>query len=1020
MTRCQGDHPSRDRAFRTSGMLTALLLLIAYVASPAFAQEHLVSGTVIDAETDGPLPGANIVVKGTTLGATSDSDGQYEVEAPSAQDTLVFSFVGYETQEIPIQGRSEIDVTMVTGTLLGEELVVVGYGVQRRRDVTGAVSSVTPEELTKIPTQSLGDALQGKVAGVQITPPGGRPGAQPTVRIRGVGTLNNADPLYVVDGMLLDDISFLDTRNVESVDVLKDASATAIYGSRGANGVVLITTKQGTTRGTQVSFNSYYGAQNVSSEIGLVNARDFAMLVNESAANEGKAPVFDNPEQFDEGFDWQGWLFRDGAPQQSHNIAVRGGTEDMLFNVSGSYFNQNGIIRKSEYERLTLRVNNQYFLSDRIDIGHNLNFSYEDFTDETRGRNVVGLVNYTLQAPPTLTPTDDNGDFTDVSIHGGRFNPAAQSAFSHNDNDRFRTTGNLYLNVDVLPGLTFRSTFGLDWVRRDNKDFVPEFFVTALQRNEDSRLTVWRGSSSNWLNENTLTYRRDFGDHSLDAVGGITAQEFQEENVGATRLNIPADPLNPQPDLLYLSIGETEGQTNFSGANAWGMLSFLGRVNYGFKDRYLLTATFRRDGSSRFARRHRWGNFPSIAAGWVVSNEPFMQNVPGVDFMKLRASWGRIGNDKIATSAAIPTVRSNVNAVFGENQDIHSGAVLNSLGNPDLRWEETEQVDVGLELGFFDRRLNATIDYYNRETNDILIAVPIPNIVGVPVEPIVNAASVLNRGLEFDLGWRSRAGDFIYDISANLTTVHNEVLSLGGGRDEIRAAGVRNIGQTTITIPGEAIGSFFGWKQAGIFQSQEEIDSSPNRGEERPGDIRIEDVNGDGQIDDDDRTILGSPIPDFYYGASLDLGYKGIDFSMDFDGQAGNKVLYARTAERGFGVFNYEEEFLNRWTGPGTSETEPRITDGGHNYSVLDRFLYDGSFLRVRNITLGYSLPRNLVNRLQAQRLRLYVSATNPVTVTDYIGYNPQVGGGPVIATGIDNGTYPIASTYTFGAQLDF
>lgn len=1010
------------KIYRILGSVLLGLVILGCTSAQVKAQDRTIQGRVVNAENGTPLPGVNIVVQGTTTGTSTDSDGEYILTVPAGENVLVFSFIGFESQEIQINDRDVIDVALVPAAIsAAEELVVVGYGVQRKSDLTGSVSSVKSEQITDIPTHSLQDALQGKVAGVQVTPQSGRPGSQPVVRIRGVGTLNNASPLYVVDGMLLDDISFLDTRDVESVEILKDASATAIYGSRGANGVIVITTKKGSKSGqAQVNVRSYYGIQRVNDKIEMANAREFAILANESAVNEGKTPVFENPDNLEKGFDWQNWLINDAAPIQSHQISASGGTDKMTYHVSGNFFKQDGVIRKSDYQRVSLRVNNEYFLSGNVNFGHNINFGFTDFQRESQGGDgVVGLINFTLQADPTLQPRNEEGGFTDVSINGGRINPAAVVAFNHNDNYEFRTTGNVYVNIDFLENFNFRSSFGLNWERDQSKVFHPEHFVTPIQQRQQSNLVVTNEGATNWLNENTLNYQNDIGDHGIDILGGITFQEFVAEHLRGIRQNIPADAISPASDLLYLNTGQTEGQATFNGSFSWGMISYLFRANYSYKDRYLLTGTFRRDGSSRFSSRNRWGNFPSVAAGWVISNESFMENVSAINYLKLRGSWGKIGNDKIDTGAAFPTVASNLNYVLGPNQDINNGASVIELANPDLKWEGTEQLDLGLEIGLLDDRFNAEVDWYRRETDGILVRVPIPNLVGVPVAPVVNAASVLNQGFELRVNWQNSGPDFSYEIGLTGTTVDNEVLALGGGREEILAGGARNIGATTKTVPGQEIGAFWGWKQIGIFQDQEEIDNSPSRGIEQPGDIKIADINGDGVINDDDKTFLGSPIPDFYFGINFSAAYKGLDFSMDIDGQAGNKIFYARTVERGFGLFNYEKFFLDRWTGPGTSNSEPRITEGDHNFAVLDRFLYDGDFIRLRSVQLGYTFSADLLSKLSVRGLRVYVSATNALTLTDYIGYTPQIGGGAVIATGIDNGTYPVASSYTFGIELD-
>lgn len=976
--------------------------------------QEIVSGTVLD-EQGVPLLGVSVLVKGTNKGTTTDFDGKFSISA-NENDILVVSYVGFKTQEISLNGQSTVTITLTEDIGKLDEVVVIGYGTQRKSDLTGSVASVKAEEITDIPTQSLQDALQGKMAGVQVTPQNGRPGSQPVVRIRGVGTLNNASPLYVIDGLLLDDISFIAPDFVQSVEVLKDASATAIYGSRGANGVVVVTTKKGRPGPSEINVRSYSGFQRVNHKIEMANAREFATLANESATNEGRAPLFSNPDQFGNGFDWQDWLIQDGAPIQNHFISASGGNDKMTYFIGGNFFKQDGLVRKSDFQRIGFRVANQYFLSENVTLGNNINVTFNDFQEEGEGRGVGGLINLTLQADPTTQPLNPDGTFMNTSINGGRINPAAAVAFNNNTNNRFRISGNAYLNVDFLEHFNFLSSFGLDRQRDERKNFVPEYFVTPIQNTQDSRLTVSRDGVNNWLNENTVQYQNDIGDHSIGILGGLTFQEYTSENLQGTRLNVPASALSPESELLFLNSGQTEGQTNLNDSFSWGILSYLARANYRFKDRYLFTATIRRDGSSRFSEKNRWANFPSLAGGWVISNEPFMA-IDALNFLKLRASWGIIGNDKIDTGAAFPTVASNLNAVFGQDQSINSGAALTELANEELKWEETEQVDIGLEFGLFDNRLSAEIDWYKRETKDILVRVPIPNSVGVPIAPVVNAASVVNRGFEFNLNWRNTGSDFRYNIGLNATTVDNEVLSLGGGLEEILDGGVRNVGATTRTVVGEEIGSFWGWKQEGIFQTQEEIDASPIRGEEVPGDIKIVDINGDGVITADDKTILGSPIPDAYFGLNFSASFKNFDFSFNIDGQAGNKVVYTRTAERGFAVFNYERFFLDRWTGPGTSNSEPRITEAGHNYAVLDRFLEDGDFIRLRNIQVGYTLP---IESSTFNRVRVFVSSTNLFTITDYPGYTPQIGGESVLANGIDNGTYPVGSVNTLGIEFSF
>jgi TonB-linked SusC/RagA family outer membrane protein len=987
------------------------LCLVLFSLTTAYAQQS-VEGIVSD-QNGKPLPGVNIQVKGTTQGTSTDAQGSYSLGVESETDTLVFSFIGFQTQEIAVQGRAEINVSMIPQAVeSGEELVVVGYGTQQRSDLTGSISSVDSEDISNVPTSNMQDALQGKVSGIQISPSSGSPGSQPTVRIRGVGTLNNASPLYVVDGMLLSDISYLNPSDIESIQVLKDASATAIYGSRGANGVVIVTTKSGQSGEANISISSYFGAQLVGDRIQMVNANEYATLVNESQQNMGDSPIFSNPEQYGTGTNWQDVIFEGMAPQQNYQITASGGTDNFTYNVSANYFKQQGVVKGSDYQRVSLRVNNEYFLSDNAKLGHNIALTYRDSTDETGD-----IINQALRADPTISPRNEGGEFSNSTANGGSTNPAASIAYNNNNNFGFRTVGNVYLEIDFLEHFNFRSSFGLDLDRNEEKAFTPEYFVSPIQQAEQSELNVTNTKTTNWLNENTLKYQRDLGDHSFDLLGGITFQKNRFENLGGSRINI----LGSAPEFWYLDAGATDGQTNFNSSQAWGMVSYLFRANYNYKDRYLFTGTYRIDGSSRFATDNRYGYFPSIALGWRISNEPFLQDVSYLSNLKLRASWGIIGNDKIDPYGTYATIASNINAVFGEEENLQTGSTQNVLGNSALQWEESEQLDIGLEMGFLENRLTAQLDWYRKKTDRILIRVPIPGYIGVSESPFSNAASVLNRGFDLSLNWQDSGEDFSYSIGLTGSKVHNEVLSLGGGKEEILGGNVGQMGGfTTRTVPGQPIGSFYGWKANGIFQTEQEVQSSPTRGGEQPGDIKIADINGDGTISDADKTFLGSPIPDYIIGLNLSGSYKQFDLAMSFDSQVGNQVLYARKAIRGFRLLNYEESYLDRWTGAGSTNSEPRITESGHNYEVVDRFLQDGDFVRLRNVQLGYTLPTSALNTLKFKNIRVYANAKNLFTLTDYVGYNPQIGGGQVTETGIDRGTYPIPSIYTLGIELSF
>ncbi len=982
------------------------LLLVTFLRIPIlYAQDVTITGTVVDGSGE-TIPGVNILEAGTTNGTVTDLDGNFTLNVASSDAILTFSFVGFASQEIPLNGRSNLEVTLEQDISALDEVVVVGYGTQRKSDLTGAISSIKTEEITRIPTSNVVQSLQGRVSGVQVTSGSGAPGSGATVRIRGVGTLNNSSPLYVVDGMLLDDIDFINPNDVQSMEVLKDASATAIYGSRGANGVIIVTTKQGSFSGqTTFTVDAYTGIQNLERKIDLVNARQFATLANELEQNVGNEPIY-NPGEYGEGTDWQDVIFRT-APISSINLGAQGGNENTAYNVSVNYFNQSGIIRESEFERLTVRLNNQYKLSDAITFGHNISFIYSNT------QNAPGVEGNAYRIYPIFSPRNLDGSFTNTSPVG---NPAAQFEYNNNQNNNYRTNGNFFLDVDFLDHFTFRSNFGIDLIFGDSRSFTPEFFVSPQQQVLENSVFVENSRSRNFLWENTVTYENEWGDHRLNILGGITSQYFYFESLDGERRNLPGD----DPALWYLNAGELTTQTNSNFARDWAMASLLFRANYVYNDKFLFTGTIRRDGSSRFGPENRYGVFPSLAVGYRVIQEPIFDNQNILSDLKLRASWGVIGNDKIGEYEGRPVVTGNENAVFGQDESLIFGATITRLANPFIKWEETVQTDIGLEFGMFENKLFGEIDYYYRRTNDILVGVPIPAFVGASNNPIVNAASVENSGIDLSLNWRENRGSFSYNLGIILSTVNNNVLDIGQGNESIfgGAVGISGLLGSRTTV-GESIGHYFGYKTIGVFQNEEELENLPTRGPEVPGDLIFEDTNGDGVINSNDRVILGSPIPDLIFGFNLGFNFAGFDVNADFNGTLGNEIYNSKKQVR-FNTYNFETTFLDRWTGEGTSNTEPRITNGGHNYEVSDRFIEDGSFLRLRNIQIGYTLPKNTVGAINLQNLRIYVSGTNVFTLTNYSGYTPEIGGGDVLGTGYDSAVYPIARVFNVGITASF
>jgi len=1008
-------------------------------------RQTTIQGNVTDAITGDPLPGVNIFVPGTTIGTSTDNNGQYSLNVPENADTLAFSYIGYITQRVAINNRTQIDIQLEPTTITSSQIVVVGYGTQRKSDLTGSISTVKGTDVSRIPTTNVDNALQGQIAGVQITPNSGQPGTPATIRIRGVGTLNNASPIYVVDGMITNDISYLNPEDVQSVEVLKDASATAIYGSRGANGVIIITTKKGTIdQKVQINFNGYYGWQDIQHKISLTNASQYATLVNELNANEGRPPTFQDPNSLGQGTNWQNEVYKT-APTQNYNMSVSGGTDKLTYNISGNYVGQKGIISGSQYKRMSLRVNNDYFFTKNLKVGHNIAYMH-DYQQEA----APGVVGQAYQADPTKNPFTSNGDYNNITQNAPVGNPLATIFYNSNRHYANRIVGNIYAQLSVLNNFQVKTSFGLDSWQKDWKTFNPQYFVSPIQQAQHSQLNVNNENSRNWLWENTITYKNSFGFNNVQLLAGITAQGFKDEILSGSRQDIAGNGSNPA--LWYLNAGNQQSQSNSNAAYNWNMLSYLFRANYNYQNRYLLTATYRIDGSSRFGSANRYGHFPSVAVGWRLSNEPFLRNSEYISNLKLRASWGKIGNDKITAYPGIPTVSSNLNAVFGPNETINYGATIISLANPDIRWEQTRQTDIGLEAGFLKDRLSLEVDYYHKYTDGILVQAPIPAYVGASNIPYVNAASVINRGFDFNVSWDQTVSGFHYTVGVVASTVHNEVDKLGQGQDAIFAGGTGEGGKlATRTVVGGPIGAFYGYKVVGVFQSQDEITQyndqavaaakqngtyDPNKTYTYepgavPGDLIFQDTDGDGTITSTDRTYIGSPIPSFIYGVHLSASYKGFDFSVTTSGQTGNKIYNAKKTAR-FGTPNFETSYLDRWNGQGTSNSEPRLTNGGMNYNVSTRFLEDGAYFTIRNIQLGYNLPRSLTQQVNVRGIKVYLNVENLVTFTKYSGYTPQISGSTisengigqtstnVLDSGIDHGVYPIARTFSVGVNIRF
>jgi len=989
-----------------------LFFISQVILLPAFSQQT-VKGKITD-DKNIPIVGASVQVKNTLRGTFSDIDGGYVIVAAS-NDTLVFSMLSMATQKIPVAGKTIIDVKLLEDAKALGEVVVIGYGTVKKSDLTGSVSTVKSIDLTKITSLNPEQALQGKVTGVQVTSTSGAPGAVPTLRIRGVGTFNNSSPIFVVDGVILDDISFLNSDDIASMDILKDASATAIYGSRGANGVILVTTKTG-KKGQGKTIFSYSGEQSVqvlTKKIDLLSGRDYATVVNEITPTYNNVDLIPNT-------DWQSLIYHP-ASILSHQISASGGTENAQFYLSIGYFKQNGIIDKSSYERITFKLNNTYSLTKNIKVGNFISVT------PYKQQNAPNVTYSAYRAIPILVPYNPDGSFAPVQNVG---NPLADLAYSNNYNKGVRGVGNLFAEVTILKDFKAKTSYGLDAAYNQAISFTPAYFVSSQQYNLLNTLSKGNSDNITWVWENTLSFNKQFGLHSFDAVGGYTMQRASSENFSMTGKNI----IRTSPDFWYFdpsyisdpNNGVNQVSSIINGVDVnqnYSMLSYLFRVNYTYNSKYILTATFRRDGSSKFSTGNRYGNFPSFAAGWNVSKESFMKNITVISNLKVRGSWGIIGNDKIPYDKQYSLTQTMV-AIFGTPSSVNSATTYDIFGNPNLKWESTTQGDAGLEIGLLKDKLTGEFDYYNRKTTNILIPLSTPDYLGNGQGAVVwfNAASVRNTGFESNITWKDNVGKVGYSISFLGSTLQNKVLKVGGssGIDSVLYGGKLSSGvrvtQSRVGIP---IGAFFGFKTNGVFQSIDELNAYPHLSTAVPGDLRFVDVNNDGKIDDNDRTYIGSPIPKLILGLNFEADYLGFDFSFEIQGVYGNKLFNAKEIVRP-DPYNWEKHVLGAWTSPGTSNTEPRADYGGNNYLPSDKFVQDGSFTRLRNVTLGYTLPSALTKRIAISQLRIYLKGSNIYTLTKFTGYTPEIGSSDVLSNGIDFGTYPVTAVYSFGINLTF
>ncbi|HEY9183884.1 MAG TPA: TonB-dependent receptor [Salegentibacter sp.] len=1011
---------------KNSLILSLLLILASLSWSATFAQT--VTGVVTAADI--PIPGVSVVEKGTNNGVVTDFDGNYSIELNESDAVLIFSYVGFKTQEISVEGRRQIDVFLEDEVSQLDELVVVGYKSQKGRTISGALTSVNVGNLESRRVPEVTQALQGQVAGVNITQSTGAPGDEVEVRIRGNGTIGNNNPLYVIDGIPSREISFLNPSDIKSMTVLKDASAASIYGSRAAGGVIVIETKNGGDRkGIQASY--FTGFQKVTNLPNMLNARQYMQTVEQAwdnAGYEGENPYTGDLNRSDfADVDYLDELFELGRTH-SAQITASGGNENTDYFLSGGYFGQDGpvVYDNDQYERINFRSNIQSNVTDRFRAGANLQASYEYKDRISSSGDAPGIIRHAFLRPPIIPVKKDPSDptyseedpFTDLPFYQGpdsfesnkyeySQNPIALAFFTDDAARTFKTFGNLFAEYSFLEdkSLTFRTNFGADINFIHNKAFAVNFGDddgggAARDRglgrqNRPNGLSETRGEDITLTWNNSLNYSKEFEEHSIDALVGTEYITSKLSNLNASRARFDFT----QPNFRYIDFGDTEQDLWNGGlAEEWSLFSFFGTATYSYQDKYMVTANLRADASSRFAEENQWGYFPSFSTGWMVSEEEFTEDLTWLSELKLRASWGQLGNQEIPNFAYLTLYRRDADRYL-----------ISRYGNPDLKWETTTQTNVGLDFGIIDNRIYGSVDYFKKETTDILLPISLPNFVGDVSPTFLNAGEVSNSGLEFALSYRNYDNEFKYSVSGNIATLKNEVNSLHPNLPYIN-------GRVTRTQPGEALNSYYGFIQEGIYQNEQEIadhlDGTPNP-PQKPGDIKFKDLNGDGRINDNDRDFIGNPNPKLSFGLNAGFDYKGFDFSLLFQGVSGvdryndlKKIIDYDTRP-----FNFTDRVLGSWDGEGSTNSIPRVsfTDNGSS-RISDIFVEDASYLRLKNIELGYSL--SLQEEIGVESVRIYTSGQNLFTITDYSGLDPES------TDLIDFGTYPQSLTVLFGVNI--
>lgn len=1006
-------------------VMIPLICQVPFNAS-AQSQGFVVTGKVSTEPGGETLPGVSILIKGTTQGTITDVNGYYSIQVPDGQAILIYSFVGYTTQEILVGSQRVIDVRLAEDITSLNEVVVIGYQTVRKRDVTGAVQRVDATEISKTTAASLAESIQGLSPGVSVRNSGG-PGDGASIDIRGVASFTNTNPLYVIDGMIADANPTINTNDIASVQILKDASAAAIYGSRAANGVIIITTKHGEEGATKVSASAKYGIQQIAKQYDVMDANEFAAMQRQQYENSGETPpasVQGTPEY---NTDWQDEVMQTGN-MQDYNITLSGGSKTSNYLISGSYYKNEGVLTGNSFDRASLRINTKSNIG-RVTFGENLLLSNSRDKQPDQG-------NPFYDAPQMLPviPVQNESYITDTNPMGYgigtlnavtyAWNPIAVNALNPGKSNYSKIVGNAYVDVEIFDWLNYKFNVGLegsfDYSQTIRKDGVWSYNAAVYP----SKIDESRSTFSSFLYEHTLNFNKTFGKHNINGVVGISQQELKREFTSAGRSDLLMSGNN-----YFTTIGSASGEAVADGGASMHnkILGYLGRVNYTYDDRYILTLTGRIDQDSRFGDNYRTGYFPSVAAAWRISSEDFFE-VSWVSDLKLKASYGELGINPLGSWDYTAFINTNPRAIFGVDQNVNVGSVQAKLANEDLKWEERTVKNIGIEASLLDNNLSISFEAYNSLSDDCILALPVGGYLGnLGGYPNVNAGSIRNTGIEVALTYRDYDSDIKWDASVNFTTIHNEVESVGD-----RGEGIDYIQQgNTRTKVGRSVGEWYLIKTDGIFQNQGEIDAyvgdnglvQPNA---KPGDIRYVDADGDGDIDADDRQFAGSPWPKLQAGAQFNVSYKQFSLNMQFVGVFGNKVYNdVKRILDSYQNTNFRSD-LSPWSSENTGTDDPRIglaTDQGiieNNWGNTDRWLESGSYLRLRNIQLAYGLPKGTLNKAGINNAKIYISGQNLFTITDYSGLDPDVVGANLLERGLDNGNWPASRVYSIGIQFDF